>query len=171
MSVCVQHPYPCTLATTPPQWRWCRAGLLEAYVTRKPAEFLTKLYYQPAPHMLRGLASLSPPFSALLRPLRGLSLPQPDSASIPSSSPSFLPSSWRGCGPTRSWWTCCRTPSWSRGRGATGGTGGEEKERGKGGEEQMRLNTFSQGCKFCLNLKKYMYMIYQFTFFVTKSII
>lgn len=51
------------------------------------------------------------------------------SSCLPSSSPSSRPSWWRGCGPTRSWWTCCRMPSWSRGRGATGGTTGDRHKK------------------------------------------
>lgn len=118
VSECVQHPYP-------PQ-------------RMMPSRPLSSLCFWEACKVLKWNFSLSvgathaarpglpPPPSELCSPETGESLipPRLPPTPLPSSSPSSRPSWWRGCGPTRSWWTCCRTPGWSQGRGATGGTEG-----------------------------------------------
>lgn len=125
---CVSNNLIPALLLQPRRSEWCRAGLLEAYVTQSfklcPLFFLSA----GASHAAwPGLLLPSPEATdRLILPSFPLSF---QASFLPSFSPFSRPSLWRGCGPTRSWWTCCHMPGWSRGRGATGGTGGEGKGR------------------------------------------
>lgn len=105
---------------------WCNARPSEAYVTTKAAKFFLNNFFISRCHT-RCVARARHPILSLLSGDAREANPNRPRFPSPSSSPSSRPSWWRGCGPTRSWWTCCRTPGWSRGRGATGGTAGEQR--------------------------------------------
>lgn len=90
--------------------------------------------------------------AGLFVPLKACQSPVPHPFLLPSSSPSFPPSLWTGCEPTRSWWTCCRTPGWSRGRGARGGTAGKGNSRARRVRREVVCeNVCERWCWSCLS--------------------